>query len=106
MEVSAEVNITDIGEESNTSPPFALLCETNLTACCRSPNATGEWFFPNNSMVGTDDDGGGMYRNRGDSIVRLNRRPGVTGPVGMYCCQVPTTSDTNARICITLSEWT
>ena len=106
VEVSVEVNITDIGEWSNTSPPYALLCETNLAGCCTNPNVAGEWFFPNNSMVGINSDGGGMYRNRGDSFVRLNRRPGITGPVGMYCCQVPTTSDTNARICITLSECT
>ena len=105
-EVSVEVPIADIGEGSNTSPLFGLLCETDVTACCRSPNAVGEWFFPNYSMVGTKDDGGGMYRNRGDRVVRLNRRPGITGPVGMYCCQVPTTSDPNARICITLSECT
>ena len=105
VEVSVEVPISSIGEASNTSHPYALLCETNLIACCRSPNpVAGEWFFPNNSMVGINSGGGGMYRNRGDSIVRLNRRPGVTGPLGMYCCQVPTTTDPNARICITLSE--
>ena len=103
MEVSVEVPIASIGEGS-AGPPYALLCETNLTSCCSSPD--GEWFFPNNSMVGINSGGGGMYRNRGDMIVRLNRRPGVTGPLGMYCCQVPTTSDPNARICITLSECT
>ena len=40
--------------------------------------------------------------------MRLNRRYGVTGPTGLYCCEVPSVADLNARICINIigtADW-
>ncbi len=97
---NAEIAITEVGEDSN-----ALLCRTDKTDCCGSkPGETrqGEWFYPNNTIVGTASSGGDFYRNRGTGVVRLNRRNGATQPTGLYCCQVASRADPNARICIYL----
>ena len=79
------VILEDIGEGDN-----ALLCITNLTACCRSDdtggNTSGNWFFPNGTRVHSD----GMwdiYRTRGQMVVRVNRRRG--GVDGIYRCEIP-----------------
>ena len=93
------VSLEDIGESSD-----ALLCVTDLTACCRGSDtngmgALGDWFFPNgtavpNMIIGFL--GGGLsgtpiiwkfYRNRGPSVVRMNRRRG--GVNGIYRCEIP-----------------
>ena len=95
------VTLEDIGE----GDAAALLCVTDLTACCRSGDtpagmgALGDWFFPNgtavpNTIVGFG--GGGtsgvpiiweFYRNRGSGVVRMNRRGG--GVDGIYHCEIP-----------------
>ena len=94
------VTLDDIGEDSD-----ALLCLTDLTACCRSGDtpsgiaALGDWFFPNESAVPNTIIGfvgGGLsgipiiwkfYRNRGPSVVRMHRREG--GVDGIYRCRIP-----------------
>ena len=81
------VILEDIGEGDD-----ALLCRTNLTACCQSDdtggNASGNanWYFPNGTGVfsyGMSD----IYRTRGQMVVRLNRRRG--GVEGIYYCDIP-----------------
>ena len=53
----------------------------------------GEWYFPNNgSAVRREGDGDSIYRNRGLSIVRLNRRNSAMIPTGMFRCEIPDTS--------------
>ena len=94
------VTLEDIGEDGN-----ALLCVTDEPACCRRADvpagmeALGDWFFPNgttvpNAIIGFV--GGGtsgvpiiweFYRNRGPSVVRMNRRRG--GVTGIYRCEIP-----------------
>ena len=75
------VTVEDIGEEDN-----ALLCITNLTACCRPPytGKNGNWFFPNGTSVPSDGD---FYRDRGQMLIRLYRRRG--GVEGIYHCEIP-----------------
>ena len=57
----------------------SLLCLTNATDCCGGDNRTGDWFFPNGTIVDSFSDNGGspnndfFSRNRGQSVVRLNR---------------------------------
>ena len=95
------VTLEDIGE----GDAAALLCITDLTTCCRGGDtpagmgALGDWFFPNgttvpNTIIGFV--GGGtsgvpiiwdFYRNRGASVVRMNRRSG--GVTGIYHCEIP-----------------
>ena len=80
-------------EEIGDNWDDALLCVTDLTACCRG-GALGDWFFPNetqlpntipffNDMPNPWD----FYRSRGLSVVRLNRRRG--GVNGIYRCEIP-----------------
>ena len=82
------VTLEDIGIGGD-----ALLCVTNLTACCRPPyigengSAMGNWFFPNGSRVPSADAQLDFHRTRGQMVVRLNRRRG--GEEGIYHCEIP-----------------
>ena len=81
------VSLGDIGEGRR-----ALLCITNETGCCRDSNVPGhmrEWYFPNGSAVSRNDIGHSIYRNRGPSIVRLNRRHNAISPSGIFSCIIP-----------------
>ena len=84
------------------------MCKTDRTDCCNSAsgNALGEWKYPNGTLVGLRGGSDDFYRNRGSRIVRLNRRNGATGPTGLYCCEVASVADSNARICINLGKIT
>ena len=68
------VNAGDVGLNYD-----ALLCLTNATNCCGGSNRMGEWHFPNGTVVGSFSDNGGSIhndffsKNRGQSVVRLNR---------------------------------
>ena len=98
--------LTDVGEGNE-----AVMCRTDLTTCCSENyfyyrQAQGEWLYPNNTNVTNRHTatrhGHDFYRTRGSMVVSLNRRNGATGPTGLYCCEVATMADPNARICITL----
>ena len=70
------VDANDTGSDNDVN---ALLCLTNATDCCGGDNRTGDWFFSNGSIVGSFTDNGRnvsndfFSRNRGQSVVRLNR---------------------------------
>ena len=94
------VSFSEIGEESE-----ALHCLTNKDDCCRGVDsegaAMGEWYFPNNEsalQTKTLSEGGSIYRNRGPSVVRLNRRNNAMMPNGVYCCEIPDANGTNQRV--------
>ena len=95
---NSNVAIGDIGVEDNS-----LLCLTDSTQCCRgsdNPNgALGEWYFPGGSPVpdGTDTSRD-IFRNRGASVVRLNRRNNAQSPTGVYRCEIPDASRTTQNI--------
>ena len=81
--------LEDIGEGDD-----ALLCRTNLTACCRSDgtggNASENWYFPNGTRVPSAPDvgvGWEFYRTGDQMVVRMNRRGG--GVEGIYRCEIP-----------------
>ena len=77
------VILDDIGESNEN----ALLCRTNLTACCKLPSI-GNWFFPNGSRVPSDDSSNtAFYRTRGEMVIRLKHRGG--GEEGIYSCEIP-----------------
>ena len=76
--------LEDIGEDDD-----AVLCRTNLIACCLVPyseSAIGNWFFPNGTRVLNEDKQSDFYRTRGQMVVRLNRRRG--GVDGIYHCEI------------------
>ena len=87
------VTVDDIAENDG-----ALLCYTNNVECCSS--GQGEWYFPNGTTVGTSGAGGDFYRNRGPSVVRLNRRNNAMMPTGVFRCEVPDARGTNQSIYI------
>ena len=81
--------LEDIGEYGD-----ALLCITNLTACCRHPytgdmGSVGNWFFPNGTRVPSSGNQLDIYRDRGQMVVLLQRRRG--GAEGIYRCEIPDT---------------
>ena len=79
------VTLEDIGERYD-----ALICVTNLTACCRSSYsgpALGNWYFPNESRVPSYIIWWDFFRTRSQMVVRLNRRRG--GEDGIYHCVIP-----------------
>ena len=81
------VALEDIGENDT-----ALLCMTNLTACCRPPHtgtesALGNWYFPDGTVVPSSDTHGDIYRTSDQMVVYLNRRR--SGEDGIYHCKIP-----------------
>ena len=78
------VTLEDIGQGDD-----ALLCITNLSACCLKTNgsAMGNWFFPNGTRVSGVSNQWDFFRNRGEMVVHLNHRKG--GVDGIYHCEIP-----------------
>ena len=92
------VALEDIGEGND-----ALLCVTNLTACCKPPyigngSASGNWFFPNETRIPSVGDKWEFYRTRGKMVVRLNRRRG--GVEGIYRCEIRDSRNVNQTLYI------
>ena len=92
------MTLEDIGEENT-----ALLCMTNLIACCRLPythtnkSVLGNWYFPNTTRVPSNTDGD-VYRTREQMVVYLHHRRG--GENGMYRCEIPDSKNVNQNIYI------
>ena len=81
------MTLENIGEKN-----ASLLCLTNLTACCRPVHSEigfslGNWFLPNKTRVPSSDFSSDLYRDRGQMVVRMNRRKG--GEEGIYRCKIP-----------------
>ena len=98
----SEVLLTDIGERGNID---ALFCLTDDTQCCNIGGVQlGDWYFPNGTQLQDGQDASrDIYRNRGPSVVRLNRRNNATSPTGLYRCEIPDASGTTQTIYITLA---
>ena len=85
---NSNVTLEDIGEWND-----ALLCVTDLTACCIPPytgemgSALGNWFFPNETRVPSPSSRWEIYRSRGQMVVSLHRSRG--GEEGIYRCEIP-----------------
>jgi len=93
------VTLEDIGEDN-----ASLLCLTHLSACCLPPytginsSVSGKWFFPNKSQVPSYNFSSDLYRDRGQMVVRMNRRRG--GENGIYRCWIPDTMNLTQNIYI------
>ena len=96
------VDIDDIGEGA-----AALLCHTNKTDCCVGQNRAGEWHFSCNQdmkvgILGYSPLASSLfYRNRGQSVVRLNRR-GNPSQRGCFRCEVPDASNVDQIIFVNI----
>ena len=81
----------------------ALLCTTDRTTCCAGANRAGEWYYPDGRMVPIMGVGQPYYRNRGDMLIRLNRRPnqGLSEMyTGVYCCEIPDQNYVIQTMCV------
>ena len=105
---NSNVTLEDIGEGDD-----ALLCITDLTACCQPPYtgemgpALGNWFFPNGTIVFSGDQSD-FFGTRGQMVVRMNRRRG--GVEGIYRCEIPDAMNVTQTIyigvySISTGEW-
>ena len=87
------MTLEDIGEGGEGGD--ALLCMTNLTACCRPPYTGGpvfgNWFFPNRTRVPSKAVQWDLFRTRGKMVLGMNRRRG--GEEGIYSCEIPDAMD-------------
>ena len=97
VEENGSVSITDIGENDT-----GVLCMTDKEGCCGDVRfgRAGEWFFPDNQRIGTVGGDGDFYRNRGQGVVRLNRRNNAMMPTGLFCCEIPDRDSVTRRLCI------
>lgn len=91
------VQLSDIGEHES-----AVIFRTKFEECCREQRL-GDCYYPNGNPVTVRAKGDEIYRNRGEQLLRLNRRRGVVGnhPAGLYCCDVPTDTSTQ-RVCVNI----
>ena len=94
------VNLEDIDEGRD-----ALLCVTDLTACCRHYEmrsgcrvVLGNWYFPNGTRVSSIGLQWNMYRTTGWMVKGLHRRKG--GVDGIYRCLIPDKAGANQNIYI------
>ena len=82
----------------------ALLCVTDLTACCRRPYTgycgagLGNWYFPNGTRVPSSGAQWDFHRTTGWMVKRLQRRRG--GVDGIYRCLIPDKAGVNQNIYI------
>ena len=97
------VDVDDIGEGD-----AALLCHTNKTDCCMGHrNRAGEWYFSCNQdmkvgILGNPPLASSLfYRNRGLSVVRLNRH-GNPSQRGCFRCEVPDANNVNQTIFVNI----
>ena len=94
------VNIFTIGEGNS-----ALLCKTNKQDCCGIvPNRFGEFYYPQGVRVPINNAGQGFYRDRGDQLIRLNRRVDTSSPTGRYCCEIPDADGVTQKIFINITS--
>ena len=100
---NSNVLLQSIGE----GDAHALLCTTDRVACCTGTGRAGEWFYPDGRMVPimtpTTGDPEPYYRNRGTSLIRLNRRPnqGLSEMYnGIYCCEIPDQNSVTQTRCV------
>ena len=99
------MNLEDIGENDT-----ALLCVTNLTACCEPPysgengSAIVNWFFPDGTTVPSaiaNESSGELLASSsegGEVVVRLNHREGRWE--GIYHCEISTSMNVTQTIYI------
>ena len=104
------IQITSIGKaDSNTSQNEGLQCITDRKPCCETgPNISGDWYFPNGTIVPMQSSAASFYRSRGsDGTANLERvASDIILPTGLFCCVIPDATDALQRVCATISKLT
>ena len=102
MERDSNILITDIG----TSSPHQLVCNTDRTPCCISPNIAGDWFYPDGEHVMHTSASQEFGRDRSDNReINLYRgNSDVMSPTGRFCCRVPDANGVEQTVCVNVGE--
>ena len=96
---NSAIPLREIGEGDS-----ALLCKTDRENCCGTiPNRFGEFYYPNGILVPIANRGQSFYRNRGEQLIRLNRRNEATSPTGKYHCAIPGVDSEIQDVYVTLT---
>lgn len=96
---NSQLSLSSIGEGDD-----ALICKTDNEDCCDTPpNRLGEFYYPNGIKVPINKFQRGFYRNRGYQEVYLNKRGGITTPVGVFRCEIPDSDGISQNIYITIN---
>ena len=99
------VDVNDVGEDGD-----AVLCHTNKIYCCgsqsvnRSEDRAGEWYSPCNENMKVEtlnNRNNVFYRNRGPSVVRLNRHGNLLQG-GCFRCEVENASNVTQMVFINI----
>ena len=103
-----EPELEDPSNNNTILHDAALLCVTDLVACCVSPQPRGDWFYPDGSVVQFDEfPYKPVFRaNRGQNEVRNGRL--FYGSVrlwrrfnprerGRFCCEIPSAANPNVN---------
>ena len=99
------MDVDDIGE----GDAAALLCHTNKVDCCTnimSQTRAGEWYSLGNEemkvgTLGKPPHNNLFYRDRGTSVVRLNRR-GSPQERGRFRCEVPNANGITQKVYVNI----
>ena len=91
-----DINLVGEGfEGAQITDGGALECHTNDTTCCRRKDdplnitGTGEWYYPNGSVVPPPNSNSLIYRTRNHMVIRLNRAGGAQSLItGVYRCVI------------------
>ena len=90
LPLNSIVLLSDIGLDSE-----ALFCLTDSSDCCTS---RGTWRFPSGTDISRNSGSSDFYFSRGNGILRLNRRSGISEPTGIYMCLVPTAASSSTAL--------
>ncbi len=94
-----------------TTNDTSLTCHTDSTTCCRgadngdpsSTMGTGEWLFPNGTIIVRNKfTGSGFYYTRFHQVLRLYRQGDIQTSLGTYCCRIPDSGGVMRKFCANL----
>ena len=83
----------------------ALIFKTENPNCCKTQRL-GECYYPNGDLVKVRAAGDELYRNRGQQLIRLNKKGysfyGRKAAAGLYCCVVPNKDNFSHEVCVNI----
>ena len=87
------VDFSVLGQGGNATHDSGreIVCHTDLDTCCSGSDGHGDWFLPHNAPA-VDRPGRPIVMKKLHKRVRLERVPGISGPIpsGIYQCSIET----------------
>ena len=86
-----------------------LVCITDKNPCCKHPNSTGDWIFPDGVIIGNNNNKSNtedFYTDKGhDGNISLYRfADDVVSPTGRFCCMIPDATNKIYTLCVNIGE--